>query len=159
MKLAILPVCGLAALSHAAPAQAQDWDFSASLYLYMAETETSIGNRSSTLSFSDALDNLDDSFMGLIEGNNDQWGFILNYMMTDISFDGSTPGQAVHQKLRRVRIRLTPTNRQVRQDPDFILATCLLPPRSQPAEIGRAAQIRRPVSTRSLLMMPAAVDT
>jgi hypothetical protein len=66
MKLAILPVCGLAALSLAAPAQAQDWDFSASLYLYMAETETSIGNRSSTLSFSDALDNLDGSFMGLI---------------------------------------------------------------------------------------------
>jgi len=92
MKLAILPVCGLAALSLAAPAQAQDWDFSASLYLYMAETETNIGNQSSTLSFSDALDNLDGSFMGLIEGNNGQWGFILDYMMTDISFDNSTPG-------------------------------------------------------------------
>jgi hypothetical protein len=81
-----------------ASAQESAWDYSATVYLFMAETTTGISgpggeNVESTLSFSDALENLDFAFMGTFEANNGQWGFILDYMYTDLSFSSSTPGQ------------------------------------------------------------------
>ena len=68
-------------------AHAQDWRYSASVYLFTAETKTDIGDRSATLSFSDALKNLDMAFMGSFEANNGQWGVLLDYMLTDVSFN------------------------------------------------------------------------
>ncbi len=66
--------------------QAQEWKYTASVYLFTAETETGIGDRSATLSFSDALENLDTAFMGAFEAHNGRFGFLLDYMLTDISF-------------------------------------------------------------------------
>jgi opacity protein-like surface antigen len=77
-------------------AQDGDWDYKATIYLFMAETTTGIsgpsGSVESTLSFSDALDNLDFAFMGAFEASNGQWSVIADYMYTDLSFTGSTPG-------------------------------------------------------------------
>lgn len=77
-----------------APVRAQDWNYSASIYVFVAETKTGIGDRSATLSFSDALDNLDATFMGALSADNGQWGFLIDYMMTDVSFGNTTPGTA-----------------------------------------------------------------
>ena len=75
---------------------AQDWRYSASFYLFAAETKTGIGGRSATLSFSDAFKNLDTAFMGSFEANNGQWGVLLDYMLTDVFFNKkfSGPGGA-----------------------------------------------------------------
>ena len=92
MKQIFTPMVVATAFLAAASAKAQDWNYSASLYLYAAETETSIGDRSATLSFSDALENLDSTFMGTFSAENGQWGVALDYMMTDIGFNTATPG-------------------------------------------------------------------
>ena len=73
-------------------AQERNWDYTATIYLFMPETVTTIGSTESTLSFSDALDNLDFAFMGAFEANNGQWGFIADYMYMDLTFNGDTPG-------------------------------------------------------------------
>lgn len=94
MKLTLSPIAIVASFCLCASAQAQEWKYTTSLYLFTAETKTSVGDRSATLSFSDALDNLDTAFMGSFGGSNGQWGFLLDYMLTDISFGNSTPGTA-----------------------------------------------------------------
>ncbi|WP_295315401.1 hypothetical protein [Roseobacter sp.] len=73
-------------------AQAQDWEFTASFYLYMAETETGVGGNNITLSFSDALDNLDFAGMGSFEASRGPWTLLADYMLTDLSFGTDTPG-------------------------------------------------------------------
>jgi hypothetical protein len=80
------------ALFATSAAQAQEWTYNASFYLFAAETDTGFGGREATLSFSDALDNLDVAAMGTFEANNGQWGVIVDYMLTDLSFGNSTPG-------------------------------------------------------------------
>ena len=94
MKYIIQPLTVAVSLLVGAQAQAQEWNYSGSIYLFTAETTTGVGDQSATLSFSDALDNLDMAFMGAFEANNGQWGFIVDYMLTDIGFDDSTPGTA-----------------------------------------------------------------
>lgn len=79
-------------LAFNSPVVAQDWNYSTTVYLFTAETETNVGSASATLSFKDALENLDTAFMGVFEGNNGQWGFLVDYMLTDLSFDSSTSG-------------------------------------------------------------------
>lgn len=89
---------GLALLAGAcSPALAQDsdWDFGATIYLFTAETDVGIGDLESTLSFSDALDNLDFAFMGAFEARNGEWSFILDYMLTDLSFENDRAGPVV----------------------------------------------------------------
>lgn len=92
MKSIVTPLAVAASLSIGGQVHAQEWNYTASVYLFMAETDTGVGGQSATLSFSDALDNLDAAFMGAFEANNGQWGFLVDYMLTDIGFDNSTPG-------------------------------------------------------------------
>ena len=94
MKFLITPMTLAASFCAGTQAQAQDWNYTASLYLFAAETETGIGDRSATLSFSEALENLDGTFMGTFTAENGQWGLTLDYMMTDIAFDNATSGPA-----------------------------------------------------------------
>lgn len=88
----------LALTAAAAPANAQqgDWQYDASLYMYMAETTnritTPVRTIESTLSFKDALKNLDGTFMGSFGASNGRWSFLLDYMYTDLSFSNPTPG-------------------------------------------------------------------
>ena len=99
MKLSPIVAVALAGLATgAAPALAQDrtWEYDATFYLFAPETTTGIEgpNRSieGTLSFSDALSNLDFAFMGAFGATNGQWSFLADYMYTDLSFENSTPG-------------------------------------------------------------------
>jgi hypothetical protein len=94
MRLFFASIFVAASLTAGAPVRAQDWNYSASIYVYAAETKTGIGDRSATLSFSDAVDNLDATFMGAFSAGNGQWGFLIDYMMTDVSFGNATTGPA-----------------------------------------------------------------
>lgn len=88
------------ALLAAAPALSQesDWSYAATVYLFAAETTvgatTPFGPVESTLSFSDALENLDFAFMGAFEASNGRLSFIGDYMLNDLSFSKATPGPA-----------------------------------------------------------------
>lgn len=77
-------------------AQTSDWEYEASIYLFMPETVTSITtptfSAEGTLSFSDALSNLDMAFMGSFGASNGRWGVLGDFMYTDISFGNPTPG-------------------------------------------------------------------
>ena len=94
----LVPALALAALLASSPSHAQDgsWEVSISPYLFMAETETSldtaVGPVDSTLSFGDALENLDFAFMGGVEVSNGRWSFIADYLYFDLSFGNDTPG-------------------------------------------------------------------
>lgn len=87
-------IAALATLAFPGTAFAGDWDYTASIYIYTSETTAAIGDVEASLSFSDALDNLDFSFMGAFEANNGRWGFIADYMLTDLSFGNTTPNPA-----------------------------------------------------------------
>lgn len=87
-------VAAAALLACPSTVMAEDWTFAASFYLFAAETETTVGNVSSTLSFKDALDNLDMAFMGSLEARNGRWGILGDYMLTDLSFGNSVSGQS-----------------------------------------------------------------
>ena len=88
--------CSAALAISASPVVAQDsdWNFAASIYLFGAETDIGVGGLEGTLSFSDALSNMDMAFMGSFEANNGRWGFLADYMLTDLSFGNDTPGPA-----------------------------------------------------------------
>jgi opacity protein-like surface antigen len=93
-----LPIALAALAASAFPAWAQDstWEYDATFYLFAPKTEIGIEgpNRSieGELSFSDALSNLDLTFMGTFAASNGQWSFLVDYMYTDLSFENSTPG-------------------------------------------------------------------
>ncbi len=88
----------LAFLAAPMAAHSSDWSFEATIYLFMPETETSLdttrGNIDATLSFSDALSNLDLAFMGTIAASNGRWSLLADYNYTDLSFGDDTPGTA-----------------------------------------------------------------
>lgn len=87
----------------AALANDNSWQFVGSFYLFGADTHTSIGGVESELSFGDAVKNLDLAFMGALEARRGNWSIIADYMLTDLSFDGETPGpifSASQTKLR-----------------------------------------------------------
>ncbi|WP_253285072.1 hypothetical protein [Ruegeria sp. HKCCD6119] len=81
-----------------AAAQQSDWSYEATIYLFMPETETSLstpmGTLDGTLSFSDALENLDFAFMGAFSATDGRWLILADYNYTDLSFSNSTPGPA-----------------------------------------------------------------
>lgn len=93
--MTVLALAGGLPVSAAAQA---GWSFDASIYLFAAETTNSmdtgtpIGEVETTLSFKDALENLDLAAMAAIEARNGRWGLLLDYMLTDITLDGDTPG-------------------------------------------------------------------
>lgn len=97
----LLKFVGSLALALSAPpvlAQQSTWEYEATVYLFTAETKTSIANSDrkiqSTLSFSDALDNLDFAFMGTFGARKGKWSILADYMYTDLSFGEATPGDA-----------------------------------------------------------------
>ncbi|WP_254430517.1 MULTISPECIES: outer membrane protein [unclassified Ruegeria] len=79
-------------------AQQSDWSYEASVYLFMPETDVSLDTRLGTvdgsLSFSDALENLDFAFMGAFSATNGRWLVLADYSYTDLSFSNDTPGPA-----------------------------------------------------------------
>ncbi|MEP2029960.1 MAG: porin family protein [Paracoccaceae bacterium] len=97
MKDSLKPLaCATFLALSACPALAQDgdWEFEASIYLFTPETDVSIGGLEGTLSFSDALDNLDMAFMGAFGARNGRLSFLADFMLTDISFGNDSPGPA-----------------------------------------------------------------
>lgn len=91
-------VLGSLAVGPSAMAQQNPWSYTASLYLFGAETRVATGSPfgkvDAKLSFSDVLENLDFAFMGAFEASNGVWSFIGDYMYTDLGFSESTPGPA-----------------------------------------------------------------
>ncbi|CUH50077.1 outer membrane protein [Ruegeria atlantica] len=85
-------------MTTAAVAQQSDWSYEATIYLFMPETEvtqeTARGTVDGTLSFSDALKNLDLAFMGVFGASNGRWSLLADYNYVDVSFSNDTPGPA-----------------------------------------------------------------
>ncbi|SHK13673.1 hypothetical protein SAMN05444000_1201 [Shimia gijangensis] len=97
MKLFLKHLTFSAALAVSASsvvAQESNWNFAATMYLFMPETNIASGGIEATLSFSDALENLDMAFMGAFEANNGRWGLLGDFMLTDLEFSNNTPGLA-----------------------------------------------------------------
>ncbi len=88
----------VASIATTATAQQSDWSYEATIYLYMPETETSFetarGTVDGTLSFSDALENLDFAFMGAVAATNGRWTVLADYNYTNLSFSSTSPGPA-----------------------------------------------------------------
>lgn len=82
----------------AVSAQQNDWSYEASIYLFTPETKTSqatpIGTIEGTLSFSDALENLDLAFMGAFAATNGRWSILADYNYVDLSFSNTLSGPA-----------------------------------------------------------------
>jgi opacity protein-like surface antigen len=88
----------LASAATMTSAQQSDWSYEATIYLFMPETETSIetpnGTLDGTLSFTDALENLDFAFMGTVAATNGQWSVLADYNYTNLSFGNTVAGPA-----------------------------------------------------------------
>ncbi|WP_254438040.1 outer membrane beta-barrel protein [Ruegeria arenilitoris] len=88
----------LASATTTASAQQSGWSYEATIYLFMPETETSFetpaGKVDGTLSFSDALENLDFAFMGALAATNGQWSVLADYNYTNLSFGNTLGGPA-----------------------------------------------------------------
>jgi hypothetical protein len=91
-------VTALIALSGTASAQGTPWSYEATIYLFGAEStvglDTPDRNLESTLSFADALENLDFAFMGTFVARNGPWSLMADYNYTDLGFSNATPGSA-----------------------------------------------------------------
>ena len=89
-------VSAILAMVGPAIAQESDWSYSGTFYLWAAETKTSIdtpvGTIESTLSFGDALENLDFAFMGTLQAEKGPWSIIGDFVGTNLSFSQPTPG-------------------------------------------------------------------
>lgn len=96
--IAATATCAVAFVIGADSARAQqgDWSYQATIYLFMPETKTGLdtpaGGVEGTLSFSDALSNLDLAFMGTFSATNGRWTLLADYNYTDLSFGTDTPG-------------------------------------------------------------------
>lgn len=75
-----------AVASSPALAEVGEWQYEGALYLFAAETDLSVGDLDATLSFSDALDNLDMAGMGAFAASNGQWTFVADLMYFDLGF-------------------------------------------------------------------------
>lgn len=95
---AIVPAAAGLLASGPASAQNSDWNYEATIYLFTPESKTAIntpaGRIEGTLSFGDAIENLDFAFMGAFAASNGRWSFLTDYMYTDLSFRNDTPGPA-----------------------------------------------------------------
>ena len=88
----------IASMATTASAQQSGWSYEATIYLFMPETETKLdtpsGTLDGTLSFKDALENLDFAFMGALAASNGQWSVLADYNYTNLSFGNTAPGPA-----------------------------------------------------------------
>lgn len=92
-KRTVLIVCSLlASASTPVAAQSNDWVFEGSLYLFAAETDVTLGDNKGTLSFSDALDNLDFAGMAAVKATNNKWTFIGDLMYFNLGFENDLSG-------------------------------------------------------------------
>ena len=82
----------LASVATSAVAQGKEWSFQGSLYLFAAETDLSVGDVKTTLSFSDALENLDFAGMASFSATNNQWSFVGDLMYFNLGFENDLPG-------------------------------------------------------------------
>ena len=100
LKQMTTAACIALATGAAQPASAQStgWSYEGTLYLFMPRTDTTIGTAAgpieSSLSFSDALDNLDMAFMGGFAATNGKWSFLLDYMYYDLGFNSAVADPA-----------------------------------------------------------------
>ena len=84
----------LAGTAIPAAAQAQSWEYSVSVYVWMSgidtSVETPIGTIDTELSFGDVLDNLDFAFFGTFQARNGPWVVLgdLNYSALGTSLGG-----------------------------------------------------------------------
>lgn len=97
-RITALAAAAVTASTTMAAAQQNDWSYAATIYLFMPETKTGLvsprGPVEGTLSFSDALSNLDMAFMGAFGASNGRWSILTDYNYTKLSFGNSTPGPA-----------------------------------------------------------------
>ncbi|MDX1743043.1 MAG: porin family protein, partial [Ruegeria sp.] len=111
----------LATLATATSAQQSDWSYEATIYLYMPETETSIetplGKLDATLSFQDALENLDFAFMGTLSASNGQWSVLADYNYTNLSFGGTGPAGGELETSVKTQFLTALLGYRVRNDP------------------------------------------
>jgi hypothetical protein len=95
--LAGTAVCALALAASGAPVLAQDsgWTFDASVYLWVNDTtitaDTPEGQVEQTLTFSDALKDLQFAFMGTLEARNGPWGVIGDLLYFKLAETEPTP--------------------------------------------------------------------
>jgi opacity protein-like surface antigen len=100
-KQALARAAGCAALLAAAagPAAAQNWTFDLSANLWINDTtvtaDTPNGEVSQTLSFSDAIENLEFAFMGTVEARNGPWSVIGDLLYFKLAEVASTPNQVL----------------------------------------------------------------
>ena len=93
MKTGLAPLATVLSLGLATSASAQEksWEYTASIYLFGAETvagfDNGVRSGEGTLSFSDALENLDFAFMGSFAAHNGQWGGFVDFLYYDLTFN------------------------------------------------------------------------
>jgi hypothetical protein len=89
----------LAAIALPLSAQAQSWEYSASVYLWMSALDTTVGTPRFTveteLSFGDILDKLDFAAFAKLEARNGPWVFIGDLNYTDLGTTLGTPGPII----------------------------------------------------------------
>ncbi|WP_233270485.1 porin family protein [Chachezhania sediminis] len=97
-KVIVLGACIAVPVPSPARAQSSGWTYEGTLYLFMPRTETTLATPSrtfdSSLSFSDALANLDFAFMGAFAAENGKFSILADYLYNDLSFGNTTPGPA-----------------------------------------------------------------
>lgn len=76
-----------AALAVPAYAQDSEWNYEASVYLFAADTDIGVGDVEGTLSFSDALENLDFAGMAAFKATNNRWTLIGDLMYFNLGFE------------------------------------------------------------------------
>jgi outer membrane receptor protein involved in Fe transport len=93
----------VAATAGPAAAQSSNWTFSGTFYLWASDTtlttDTPRGEVESTLSFSDALKDLNFAFAGTVEARNEPWGIITDLQYLSLSSDGDTPAGLAFSKV------------------------------------------------------------
>lgn len=77
------------------------WQFEGAFYLYMPESKTSLntalGPIDASLSFKDALQNLDFGFMGAFAAQRGRWTLLADFNYTDLTFSNPTSGASYSQ--------------------------------------------------------------
>lgn len=85
----------LALMTGPAAAQSGEWQYDATMFLWLPTTKVGVdtprGTVSGELSVSDALDALDFAFMGTFEARRDKLSFITDLVYTDLTADQNTP--------------------------------------------------------------------
>ncbi|SLN24321.1 outer membrane protein [Ruegeria meonggei] len=123
LKSSAVGMALFATMATAASAQQSDWSYEATIYLFMPETDTSfetaLGQVDGTLSFSDALENLDFAFMGALAATNGRWSVLADYNYTNLSFGNTAPGPANSDLDTSVKTQFltAAVGYRVRQDP------------------------------------------